>query len=74
MNCRGVPVDCQNSEGCKKLCNTFLVHRLAKRDEIWQWGHWCVANLKLFWLTFPGAQIFDTEYFAHFLLERDENW
>jgi len=39
------------SEGCKNS-NAFLVHRLAKRDEIWHDdGHWCVAGLKGFWWT-----------------------
>jgi len=25
------------------------------------------------WCTFPGAQVFDSRYLAHFLSERDEN-
>ena len=36
---REVPVERQNSEGCKKFCNAFLVHRLTERNEIWHgWG------------------------------------
>jgi len=26
------------------------------------------------WSTFPGAQIFDSRYLAHFLTEGDEIW
>jgi len=33
---KGSPLGCQNSEGCKRNCNTFLVHHLAKRDEVCQ--------------------------------------
>jgi len=33
----------------KIICNAFLLHRLAERDEIWHnEGHWGVADLKPF--------------------------
>jgi len=37
----------QNSEVSENLCNTFLVHRLAERDEIWQ-RYRGLANRHLF--------------------------
>jgi len=35
----GVFLVCKNTQGCKKFCNTFLVHGLADGNEIWHgWG------------------------------------
>ena len=31
----GGPGGRQNTKGCKKICNVFLVHRLAERNDIW---------------------------------------
>jgi len=39
----------QNIEVYKIFCDTFLVHRLAERGEIWHSeGRWCVADLNGF--------------------------
>ena len=43
------PLGHQNTEECKKNCNTFLVHGSAERDEVWHdEAQWCVADLKGF--------------------------
>jgi len=56
--------------GVKNFCNAFLVHRLTERDEIrHDEGYLCVQVFSYFgelWSTFAGAQIFDSEYLAHF--------
>jgi len=47
-----VPLGRQNTDGCKKISNAFLVHRFAERYEIWHnEGHWWVAGLRGFWWT-----------------------
>ena len=55
-----VPLGRQNTDGCKKISNAFLVHRFAERYEIWHnEGHWWVADLKLCWWTlvhFSGSK------------------
>ena len=63
--------------GIRKNCNAFLVHRLAEGDDIWHDdGHWYVGinDFSELWFTFPGAQLFDSEYLADFMSERDEIW
>ena len=54
----------------KKFRNAFLVHHLAKRDEIWHWA-WC-AILVNFGPLFWGAKIFDSRYLVHFLSACDK--
>jgi len=60
---------CQNNEGYKKFCNSFLVHRFWEHDEIWHdERHWSSDHL-LFWWTlihFSTAQIFGSGYLAQF--------
>jgi len=33
----------KNSEGVKKICNAFLIHCLAKHDEIWHYDEHCIG-------------------------------
>ena len=50
------------------LCNVFLIHRLAERNEIWH------NEFSELWPTFPGrggvVKIWESGYLAELLLER----
>jgi len=47
---QGVPWYAKIHKWVKSFCSTFLVHRLAERDEIWHDDrHWSVPGLKQFW-------------------------
>jgi len=56
----GSPPGRQHTERFKFFCNAFLLHRLAKCDEIWHNDvHWCIASLEGFWWTlvrFSGSR------------------
>jgi len=71
----------QNTEGCKNVCNAFLVHGLAERDEIGGFralqanGKWTL--LRRIWRTlayFSAGKYCDSGYLAELLPERRKIW
>jgi len=61
----------------KTIVTFFLCIVCLSAVEFHDEEHRYVACLKGFWWSlvhFPGSKIFDSEYLAHFLSERDEIW
>ena len=69
-----VPLQRQNREGCKKICNAFIIRR---SDEIWYDAgidaQQVLRDFGKLWSTF-GEHRFSTADISHFLSHRDENW
>jgi len=54
---QGVLLGHQNTEGCKKICNAFLVHSLSQGDKMWQrYGSGQLTLIpQIWWTLIPGS-------------------
>ena len=74
---QGAPLGRQKVKGVNvKICNAFLIRRLAECDEIWHdYEHWCVASRK-WWSTFSRSRNFRQRIYRTLLVRgwRNLTW